>query len=152
MKSAVFYLLPDDDGQHVSLLQAACELAAQQCRSRQKVWVYCTDQQSAEQLDDLLWQRPTDAFVPHNLVGEGPANGAQVEIGWQAPQFVSRPVLINLHPNFPEFSAQFRSVIDFVPADEAGKVSARERYKQYRAAGFNMQTQPFEANIEKRNG
>lgn len=152
MKSALFYLLPDMDASEDARFLAACDIAAQQFRARQKVWVYCNDQLQAEQFDELLWQRPVDAFVPHNLVGEGPESGAQVEIGWQVPNKVNRPVLINLHTDFPDFSVQFRSVIDFVPADDAGKASARERYKFYRAAGFDMQTQPFELNIEISNG
>lgn len=152
MKSATFYLMSEAHASDDAHLLAACELATMQFRNRQKVWVYCESKQQAEAFDELLWQRPVDAFVPHNLVGEGPASGAHVEIGWEAPSQVNRPVLINLHKNFPDFSSRFRSVIDFVPAEETAKGLARERYKYYRAAGFAMQTQPFETNFESSNG
>lgn len=94
----------------------------------------------AEQFDELLWQLPNDAFVPHNLTGEGPLGGAPVEICWQTPNQFNRSVLINLAENIPDFHQRFRQVIDFVPAKEQLKPLARERYKQYRAAGCQLDT------------
>ncbi|OZB37528.1 MAG: DNA polymerase III subunit chi, partial [Alishewanella sp. 34-51-39] len=108
-------------------------------RAKQRVFVYTADQQSAELLDELLWQFEPDSFVPHNLAGEGPQRGAPVEIGWQAPK-ASRQVLINLADQVPDFARRFNQIIEFVPAEPTLKAQARERYKQYRQAGILPET------------
>lgn len=117
----------------------ACQLCAQLYRAKQRVFVYTADQQSAELLDELLWQFEPDSFVPHNLAGEGPQRGAPVEIGWQAPK-ASRQVLINLADQVPDFARRFNQIIEFVPAEPTLKAQARERYKQYRQAGILPET------------
>jgi len=144
MAQVTFYLLDEiaqvnDMPQHFAL---ACLLATRSYRNKQKCSVYCQDQQAAEQFDELLWQLPNDAFVPHNLAGEGPASGTPVEICWQPPSQFNRPVLINLSAQVPDFHHRFRQVYDFVPAVEQLKVQARERYKHFRAAGCQMDTLP----------
>jgi DNA polymerase-3 subunit chi len=153
MSNVRFYLLDEttDTSQQPAHFELACVLATHFYRNKQKCIVYCQDQQQAEQFDELLWQLPVDAFVPHNLSGEGPVGGAPVEICWQAPIQFNRPVLINLTDTAPEFHTRFRQVIDFVPATEELKAQARERYKQYRAAGNQLDTQPASSINETQN-
>lgn len=138
-----FYLLPDTSQNELSQPPAhfalACQLCADLYRARQRVFVYTAGQQQAEAFDELLWQFDAERFVPHNLSGEGPAYGAPVEIGWQPPR-QNRPVLLNLADTVPDFINRFSQVIEFVPADDAGKAQARERFKQYRQLGINPQT------------
>ena len=132
----------DDSSQLAGHLVLACDLATRCFRNKQRCLVYCQDQALAEQFDEMLWQLPTDSFVPHNLAGEGPAGGAPVEISWQMPAQFNRPVLINLTANMPEFHQRFGQIYDFVPAEEQLKQQARERYKHYRAAGHQLETLP----------
>ena len=155
MSHVRFYLL--DETQQVNQQPAhfalACLLATRSYRQKQKCLVFCENQQQAEQFDELLWQLPNDAFVPHNLTGEGPVGGAPVEICWQTPSQFNRPVLINLAETIPEFHQRFRQVIDFVPGNEQLKLQARERYKQYRAAGNQLDTLPASSiNETQHNG
>jgi DNA polymerase-3 subunit chi len=144
MSNVTFYLLDEtaETHQQPAHFALACLLATRCYRQKQKCIVYCQDQQQAEQFDELLWQLPNDAFVPHNLAGEGPVGGAPVEICWQAPSQFNRPVLINLTDTIPAFHQRFRHIIDFVPALEVLKIQARERYKLYRAAGNHLDTLP----------
>lgn len=118
-----------------SLLFCACVQAARSYRQQQKVFIYTHDQAVAHKVDELLWAFDADAFVPHNLMGEGPSYGSPVEISWQAPTN-RRAVLINLTENVPPFAQQFSQVIDFVPNDETLKKNARNRYRQYQQLGF----------------
>lgn len=150
MAAVTFYLMPDTG--ELSVEELACDIAAHYFRQKQKVLVYCQSQQDAEQIDELLWQRPVDGFVPHNLTGEGPQAGAPVEITWQPPTSRGRTVCINLHPQCPQFAGQFRTLIDFVPADDTLKQQARERYKHYRAAGHQLQTTPAAHLHETQDG
>ena len=142
MAKVSFYLLDEqteNSAEHAQLA-LACLVAARCFRQKQKCVVFCQNKQQAEQFDELLWQLPSDSFVPHNLAGEGPVGGAPVEIHWQTLTQFSRAILINLAELLPEFHARFKQIYDFVPADESLKLMARERYKHYRAAGHQLET------------
>jgi len=123
-----------------SALYHACLQASYFYRQNQRVFIYAQEQQQAEAVDEMLWAFDSDSFVPHNLVGEGPKQGAAVEISAQAPQG-RRPILINLTATVPNFANQFQFIVDFVPSDEAQKQQARERFKAYRQWGFQVDNQ-----------
>lgn len=143
MRGARFYLL--DDIGDASLLPFICEQVCAYYRDGQRVLVMAEDQVQAEALDQLLWQLPADAFVPHNLSGEGPAAGSPVEISWPDYKATSpRPCLINLAADVPDLANRARIIIDVVPVEEQRRVSARQRYKQYRQFGVEIHTQPAE--------
>ncbi|TCI04919.1 DNA polymerase III subunit chi [Corallincola luteus] len=141
MTQVVFYLLPEDPQapSAPALLLSACRLAERCYLDKEKVYILAADRAQAEAVDELLFGFDPDSFVPHNLAGEGPAGGAPVEIGCDAPKG-QRTVLINLCPQMPSFAVKSRLIIDFVPADATNKQLARERYKQYRTAGLAIDT------------
>ncbi len=158
MPAATFFILAEQNSAANNnsmsadpVLIGACDLAAQSFRRRQRVWVHCANKAQAEAFDELLWQRPVEAFVPHNLAGEG-AGGAPVEISWTAPRHTNSHVLINLADEFPDFARRFGLAYDFVPSDEARKQQARIRYKHFRMAGFELTTQPLSKINETYNG
>ncbi|MGL5949774.1 MAG: DNA polymerase III subunit chi [Aeromonas sp.] len=135
MSHVVFYLLTAADTAEASALErAVCQLCAEQWPNGH-VYVYCQDEPQALRIDELLWQLPSERFVPHQLQGE--QGQAPVEIGHRPPaRRYAR--LINLTTQVPPFAAGFGEVIDFVPSDEGQKQLARERYKQYRQAGHTL--------------
>ena len=139
MKNATFYLLDNDatvDGLS-AVEQLVCDIAAERWRNGKRVLIACEDEQQAIRLDEALWSRPPESFVPHNLAGEGPRGGAPVEIAWPQKRNSSpRDILISLRLNFADFATAFTEVIDFVPYEDNLKQLARERYKAYRMAGF----------------
>ncbi|EFA6167590.1 DNA polymerase III subunit chi, partial [Escherichia coli] len=47
---------------------------------------------------------------------------------------------ISLRTSFADFATAFTEVVDFVPYEDSLKQLARERYKAYRVAGFNLNT------------
>jgi len=131
---AIFHIMPDNTSEH-AMFHYACVQAAQYYRQNQRVYIYTADQKQAHQIDELLWAFDSDSFVPHNLVGEGPKQGAMVEIGWQ-PLRGRRPILINLTSTVPNFVRQFSHIIDFVPSDEALKAQARSRWTTCKQMGI----------------
>ncbi|AWB68245.1 DNA polymerase III subunit chi [Saccharobesus litoralis] len=151
MSQVTFYLLPEEtqpnntespaESPIAAHIDFACRLTAQLYRENKKVFIFTDNQQQAEAVDEHLWQFEPDSFVAHNLQGEGPKFGTPVEIGCQAPRS-GRPILINLSQHMPDFVGRFNQTFDFVPAEEKLKQQARERYKQYRAAGHQLSTQP----------
>ena len=74
MKNATFYLLDNDTHQDglSAVEQLVCEIAAERWRAGKRVLIACEDEQQAIRLDEALWARPPESFVPHNLSGEGP--------------------------------------------------------------------------------
>ena len=109
--------------------------------SGERVLIACEDEKQAYRLDEALWARPAESFVPHNLAGEGPRGGAPVEIAWPQKRSSSpRDILISLRTSFADFATAFTEVVDFVPYEDSLKQLARERYKAYRVAGFNLNT------------
>ena len=141
MKTATFYLLPTTTQSDADVqLALACRLATERYRLGQSLFVCVADQEQGWRLDEMLWQQEADSFVPHSLSDEPTAHQAPVEIGTGLPRR-NRQLLINLSPQAPAFAGRFAEVVDFVPTDDSLKQLARERYKQYRAAGFTLQTQ-----------
>ncbi len=136
--------MPDDATDEGAHLVQACLQAAHYFRHNQRVFIYTQNQADAHQIDELLWSFDPDSFIPHNLIGEGPKNGAAVEISWQKPTS-RRPVLINLTSQVPDFAGQFSQIIDFVPANEALKQQARDRFRTCRQWGFQVDTQAVHA-------
>jgi DNA polymerase-3 subunit chi len=144
MSHVIFYLLPDmatasGEGPDDLWNQNICRLATDYFRRGQSVFILVTTQTHAEILDELLWQQDPDSFVPHALSHEETAAQAPVEIGLGQPKR-HRQVLINVQPEIPANAGRFGTIIDFVPAEDAAKQQARERYKQYRAQGFTLET------------
>ncbi|WP_439256761.1 DNA polymerase III subunit chi [Lonepinella sp. BR2271] len=118
----------------------ACDLSAQLWRQGQRVLIACETEQQALDLDEALWARDPEQFVPHNLSGEVTNFATPIEISWIGKRNAQRrDVLINLQQTVPDYVSAFNQVIDFVPVDEEHKALARERYKQYRQMGWQME-------------
>ena len=142
-KQARFYVIEKNSQQgELSAEEAlACDLAANAWRLGKKVLIACETEQQALELDEALWQRDAEQFVPHNLSGEVTNYATPIEISWVGKRNAQRrDLLINLQQNVPEFIQSFNQIIDFVPADETRKAQARERYKHLRQLGWELAT------------
>ena len=143
-KQARFYVIEKNSQQgELSAEEAlACDLAANAWRLGKKVLIACETEQQALDLDEALWQRDAEQFVPHNLSGEITNYATPIEISWVGKRNAQRrDLLINLQQNVPEFIQSFNQIIDFVPADETRKAQARERYKHLRQLGWELATE-----------
>ncbi|EKO3558446.1 DNA polymerase III subunit chi [Vibrio metschnikovii] len=143
MATATFYLIANDSPQATitGFEHYIVYLAHHFARQGAKVYVHCQDQLHAEQLAERFWQVEPTQFIAHNLIGEGPKYGTPIEIGYHGvkPSY-NRQLVINLADNHTTFANAFREVVDFVPCEEKTKQLARERYKIYRQAGYQLQT------------
>ncbi|HHW7507447.1 TPA: DNA polymerase III subunit chi [Mannheimia haemolytica] len=142
MKQVQFYLLSQADSVELSAAEMqACELAAQAWRLGKRVLIVCETEQQAHNIDEALWARDPDSFVPHNLSGEITTYPTPIEISWKGKRNAQRrDLLISLQTELPEFIGSFTQIIDFVPVEETAKAQARERYKQYRQLGWQLET------------
>ena len=143
MKRATFYLVNPDSPQATEqgLAEYALFLCQHFAQQGAKIYLNCNNRESAEAVAELFWQVPAEQFIAHNLVGEGPKYGTPVEIGFSAirPSW-NRQIVINLAQNQATFAERFTEVVDFVPCEEKAKQLARERYKIYRQAGYQLET------------
>ncbi|OOF38691.1 DNA polymerase III subunit chi [Rodentibacter mrazii] len=139
-KNAQFYILTEQSPFTVE--QLACNLAASAWRLGKRILIACETEQQALDIDEALWQRDPNEFVPHNLSGEATQYPTPIEISWHGKRNAQRrDLLINLQRDVPEFSHSFTQLIDFVPVEEMPKAQARERYKQLRMQGWQLSTE-----------
>ena len=117
-------------------LRLVCELARKAHDAGQWTLVLARDQAQAEALDDLLWAFDEDAYVPHQLAGDEEDDLAPVLIATPAMDVPMRPLLINLREAAVDGS--FERVLEVVPADEYARGPLRERWKAYKARGFEL--------------
>lgn len=140
MSRVTFYTLDAiSDAKHDLFI---CHLCYGYFKNNQKVIVLHDSQQAAEHLDDLLWQQPEQAFIPHNLDGEGPKYGTAVHLAWlqvdgSLPSFPHFPILINLTSQ-PITAFRQQELVELVPVDESSRAQAREKYKWYRQQGLKL--------------
>lgn len=141
--NAQFFVLKQQDeskAQADDHFALAAQIAAEQYRLGNRVFIFVDNEHTAYAIDETLWAFDPDSFVPHNLQGEGPKAGAPVEIG-TTPPVGKRNVLINLANSLPDFIRRFSEVFDFVPIEPVAKQAARERFKKLRQLGANISTQ-----------
>ncbi|MDH2925287.1 DNA polymerase III chi subunit [Nicoletella semolina] len=142
MKQVQFYLINEvEQGTIASEEFLACELAAKAWRVGKRVLISCESEEQALNIDEALWARQADDFVPHNLSGEVTTYATPIEITWAGKRNAQhRDLLISLQKNVPDFINSFNQIIDFVPVDETLKIQARERYRHYRQLGWHLET------------
>lgn len=144
LKQAQFYVIEkiQPQGELSAQEVLACDLAADAWRLGKKVLIACETEQQALNLDEALWQREPEQFVPHNLSGEITQYATPIEISWKGKRNAQRrDLLINLQCEVPDFVGSFNQLIDFVPPQEELKILARERYKLLRAQGWQLSTE-----------
>ncbi len=152
MSQATFYTLDEITDERAN--EFVCSLIYGLMQQRQRVLLLCATQAQAEAFDELLWQQPTQAFIPHNLVGEGPEQGTPVLIAWlPLPQNIGhRTAVINVSQAPVTNAAKYRTLIELVPVEPKARQNAREHYKLYRQQGMQMQNLVARLNVEGHHG
>ena len=118
-------------------LRLVCELARKANDAGLFALVLARDAAQAEQLDDLLWAFDDDAYVPHQIAGSDEEDElTPVLIATPDTDTPMRPLLINLRDAPAE--GGFERVLEVVPADESARGPLRERWKHYKAHGFEV--------------
>ncbi len=123
-------------------LRQVCLLIEQAQETGQRVYVRAGSDAEAQRLDDLLWTFKDQAFIPHGVTGASTAHTRDVaSIGTQieAPEGFTQ-LLINLQHPLPDTVQQFERICEVVDAEPLRKQQARERYKQYRELGCELNT------------
>ncbi|MBX3725784.1 MAG: DNA polymerase III subunit chi [Xanthomonadales bacterium] len=88
----------------------------------------------ARVLDDRLWAVDPGLFLPHALADDEHAAAAWILIAAPGQPAPEADVRLNLGPA-PLTAAPGR-IIEIVPQDDRGRTAARQRWRDYQAAGL----------------
>jgi DNA polymerase-3 subunit chi len=135
MPRADFYLVAKPRFREEPLL-LVCELVRKAHDANLPTLVLARDQEQAEALDELLWAFDDDAYIPHQIAGDDEDDLAPVLIATPEMDVPLRPLLVNLRDAAAEGS--FDRVLEVVPADDSAREPLRERWKAYKARGFDV--------------
>ena len=118
----------------------ACTLIETAHHNAQPVYVHTASKEDAERIDTLLWTYRDDSFIPHALLDAQHENPAPIQIGYGETTPEQTTLLINLSRDIPTFYQQFNHIIEIVFSDPVVQQLARDRFRQYREAGCELNT------------
>jgi len=119
-------------------LQTACVLSHKALQNGLRVLLHTPDEATSHQLDEMLWQHPPAAFIPHSLSDAQAAAESPVIIAHHSEPFPHSELLISLHSSCLPFFSRFERVIEIVGKDAEDARLGRERYGFYRDRGYEM--------------
>jgi DNA polymerase-3 subunit chi len=136
-----FYVLTNNVSE--GRLQYTCRLVHKIYTLGKSAYIHAANEDQARRLDDMMWTFDQSSFLPHQRHGgsyndESPA---PIMISHEPPaELQSADVLISLLESAPVYANRFGRVAELVDNDPQGKASARERFRQYRERGFELET------------
>ena len=126
-----FYLLRERDV--LAMHRFACKLATQIISMGNHVYIHANTEEEAKQIDVLLWEYPSNRFIPHEMKSN--SSKAPINIGWQESE-TEDDILINLTNDVLDYFGRFNRLAEIVVEDF--KREGRERYKFYKDRGFPL--------------
>lgn len=127
-------------------LRELCLLLETPYDAGQSVYIHTAVKDDAEQLDKLLWTYRDDSFLAHQIKEPGSQNTSPILIGIDDTPTQAEGVLVNLTTQIPAFYQEFERVIEIVFSDPAAQQSARDRFRQYREKGCELNTHKLKVN------
>ena len=130
-----FYQLDRDDGD--ARFRTACRLAAQAYERTKSVFMLTATGDDTKKVDDLLWNFPSNRFIPHVIGAENPPHLNLVRIHHKLPE-QSHFLLINLTDQAVPIAGKFERIFEIVLPHEADSARARQiHYEQLNCAVQN---------------
>ncbi len=118
-------------------LRLVCELARKAYDGNHWTLILARDATQAEELDELLWSFDDEAYIPHQIAGTDEEDDlTPVLIATPDVDAPARALVINLRDD--AYAGACERVLEVVPADPAARDPLRERWKQYKARGFDV--------------
>jgi DNA polymerase-3 subunit chi len=141
MSRVDFYVLTNNVTE--GKLRFTCRLVHKIYNLGKSAYIHAASEDQAQRLDDLMWTFDQSSFLPHGRHADsyGDEPQAPIMIGHEPPSEVqSADVLISLLESAPVYADRFDRVAELVDNDPQEKQSARERFRQYRERGFELET------------
>lgn len=115
----------------------ACRLLRKAYLRQARLFVWVAEGDLAR-LDTALWTMGTGEFVPHCRSDDAELlkRRSPIQLGHQLPEERGAFVLVNLRHDMPDDPGSFSRVIEVVTLDDADRAPARDRWRQYKALGW----------------
>ena len=120
--------------------QFACKLVKTVFLKKESLLVLTENQQQAYTFDQKLWQFEDESFIPHQVMTEASDELAErIVIAYEEIQGqINSKNILNLSKQVVTYS-HFERVLELVEQTEEAMDAARERYKMYKNAGFEIE-------------
>lgn len=131
-------------------LRIACVVTRKRYLAGERVIAYCPNLQRLAQFDRLLWSFDPASFVPHVGAQDALALETPILLSSDAPgplldrlsveatEGQALPWLLNLDDHCAPDIERFARVMEIVSDDDADRQAARNRWRQYAAAGHDL--------------
>jgi DNA polymerase-3 subunit chi len=133
-----FYILPDDNRR--SIQNFACDLVEKAYLQGQKVLLKTESANESRLLDDLLWTRTENNFIPHAIYDASTFAEQTILIHHGNEPVKGFQLLINLSSS-AEQHQQVDRIAEILNQQAQCKQTGREHYKIYRELGFDLHHQ-----------
>ncbi len=119
-------------------IDVAARIIAKAHAAHCSVRVLTPDEATSDALDRRLWLTPPTGFLPHCKLPSPLAEETPIWIGHSLEHTGPAAVLVNLHPDPPPYFSRFERLAEIVGADDADAAAGRERWKFYKARGYEL--------------
>lgn len=135
MTQVDFYILAAQTHEERALF--ACRLAEKAFSRGNRILIQTDDEQSARELDDLLWSFRAESFIPHALLSADDApSDCPVSIGWHPDPGHHHDVILNLSATLPPFFGRFQRFITVVVQQDRVLDYTRNHYRFLKDRGY----------------
>lgn len=133
-KRADFYILSTNESDKKCIF--TCQLIEKAYNNGLRLFVLTENDEFSRSLDEYLWDFKATSFVPHRLDSE--SNDAPIVIGTTLNAESQFDSLLNVSNQQPTNVDHFQRIFEVVGDDAHMQTQARERYKFYRAQGYEL--------------
>jgi DNA polymerase-3 subunit chi len=120
--------------------EVASKLVAKAWAQHGSVRVLTADAGATEEFGRFLWQRPATGFFPHCRLASPLAGETPIVVDHTLEHEGPAAVLVNLHALPPPFFSRFERLAEIVGLDAENAASGRERWKFYKARGYEIRS------------
>lgn len=118
-------------------LLLVCELAKRCFAAGKPTLILARNQAQAELIDGRLWDFEAEAFIPHQIAGlDEDDEDTPVLVVPPQLDMPDRPYILNLRDE--AFRGTCERVLEVVPADPSAREPLRQRWRDYKARGFEL--------------
>ncbi|MFC3339511.1 DNA polymerase III subunit chi [Paracandidimonas soli] len=138
-------------------LRTACQVVHRHYLAGRSLLVYGCNAETLQAFDRLLWSFEPTAFIPHAFAPEAETGQACVVLCSSPPLaeaerlFSDLPWLINLDLACPPGFERFERILEIVSSQPEDRNAARERWRQYVAAGITPRAHDLAASGRSRD-
>jgi DNA polymerase-3 subunit chi len=125
--------------------EVASKLVAKAWTQHGSVRVLTDGEEATTAFGRILWLIPATGFLPHCRLASPLAPETPILVDHDLQHEGPLVVLINLHPAPPPFFARFERMAEVIGADDASAAAGRERWKFYKARGYEIRAHDLSA-------